>query len=311
MPAHHRPRRLLPSILGACGVLLWATETTLITYTTAIPPIQTVALAFGFAALLSPLVWMVTGTSPLVALRFPARVWFLVVGALVVYHACIYYATQRAAPAPAALLQGTTPLVIVLGSALLPGEKLRWWHVCGAILGFLGVAMLVERGAGEDTGPDAILHLGLIGAAAALWGLYSVTSRSLPHVPSAALGAFYVAAALICFGLHLCVERWVLPGPEEWLAIAGLGLLPMGLALYLWDFGVKHGDIQALGAFSYVEPFIGALLVAICARGMLGVDMLWSGGLVVGGAIMASTSLWRQATGPEGDGPVETAIAAE
>ena len=49
--------RVLPTILGAVGVALWATETTLITYTTAIPPLQTVAIAFACAALMSPLLW--------------------------------------------------------------------------------------------------------------------------------------------------------------------------------------------------------------------------------------------------------------
>ncbi len=29
----------------------------------------------------------------------------------------------------------------------------------------------------------------------------------------------------------------------EWLAVAGLGLLPLGAAFYTWDYGLKHGDI--------------------------------------------------------------------
>ena len=66
--------RVLPTILGAVGVALWATETTLITYTTAIPPLQTVAIAFACAALMSPLVWWVTGTRPLAAFRQPPRI---------------------------------------------------------------------------------------------------------------------------------------------------------------------------------------------------------------------------------------------
>ena len=37
--------RLVPSLIGAVGVVLWAAETTLITFTTAIPPVQTVGLA--------------------------------------------------------------------------------------------------------------------------------------------------------------------------------------------------------------------------------------------------------------------------
>ena len=68
----------------------------------------------------------------------------------------------------------------------------------------------------------------------------------------------------------------------------------MGLAIYFWDYGIKHGDIQALGAFSYVEPFIGAVLVALFAGEVLGWNLLWSGILVFGGAALASVSLWPQ-----------------
>jgi drug/metabolite transporter (DMT)-like permease len=308
--ASRAPHRLLPSLLGALGVMLWATETTLITYTTGIPPIQTVALAFAFAAALSPAVWLITGDGPLEAFRHPLRVWLLIVGALVAYHACIYYATQLAPPAPAALLQGTTPLMIVIGSALLPGERLRWWHVLGAGMGFVGVIMLIDSGeAAAGANGDAVLNLSLIGVAAALWGLYSIASRGLPDVPSSALGSFYIAAALVSFGLHFAVEDWVVPTREEWAAIAALGILPMGLAIYFWDFGVKHGDIQALGAFAYVEPFVGAVLVALFANGVLGLDLLWSGALVVGGAAIASTGLWRPAQ-PVAE-PLEPAIPGE
>ncbi len=288
------PARLVPSLIGAVGVMLWAAETTLITFTTAIPPVQTVGLAFVFAALLSPLVWGLTGSGPRAAFRLPASIWLVAVGALVGYHACIYYATQKAPPAAAAMLQGTTPLMIVLGSALLPGERLRWWHVAGATFGLGGVLMLIETG-GEVPGswPDSTFYLSLIGIAAALWGLYAIVSRSQPDVPTSALGVFYAASALICLAAHVLLETWVTPTPREWAAIAGLGILPMGLAIYFWDYGVKRGDIQALGAFAYVEPFIGAVLVALFANGYLDLSLLLPGILVVGGAALASASLWN------------------
>ena len=293
--------RLFATFAGAIGVSLWAAETTLITFTTAIPPVQTVALAFCFAALLSPAVWRVTRTSPLEAFRQPPRVWLLAVGSLVGYHACIYYATQKAPPAAAALLQGTTPLMIVLGSALLPGERLRWYHALGAGLGFCGVLLLIDSG-GETAEEwiDATFYLSLIGIAAALWGLYAIVSRSQANVPSSTLGVFYAASALTTLAAHAMLETWVAPTLEEWLAIAGLGILPMGLAIYLWDFGIKRGDIQALGAFAYCEPFIGAVLVALFAQGMLDMSLLLPGALVIAGAVIASASLWRPAAVPSG-----------
>ena len=120
--------KLAASVIGAVGVTLWATETTLINLAPRVPPIETVALAFAFASTLTPLTWLVTRQNPFIAFKLPLRVWILMVGSLVAYHCCIYFATQRAPAAPAAMLQGTTPLLIVLGSAFLPGERLRWYH---------------------------------------------------------------------------------------------------------------------------------------------------------------------------------------
>ena len=293
MAGRSQTGRLWPTILGAIGVALWATETTLITYTTAIPPLQMVAIAFAFAALMSPIFWWLTGTSPLAAFRQPARVWLLTVGSLAGYHGCIYYATQQAPPAAAALLQGTTPLMILLGSALLPGERLRWWHMVGTGLGLCGVVMLIENGSqAAPPGTNDAFYLSLIGAAAGLWGLYSVASRCLSEVPSSALGVFYAACAAGLACAHLLAETWIPPNRVEWAAMAALGIVPMGLAIYLWDYGVKRGDIQALGAFSYAEPFIGAVLVALLTNGVLGWDLLWSGTLVLGGALLSGASLW-------------------
>lgn len=289
--------RITASLIGAVGVVLWATETTLVTYTTAIPPLQTVAIAFLFAAAMSPLVWLATRTHPLAAFRQPMGVWLLMVGSLVGYHACIYYATQKAPPAAAAFLQGTTPLMIVLGSAFLPGERLRWWHIVGAAMGLGGVLILIDTGGYSSVAEGgAAFYLSLIGGAAALWGLYSVFTRTLPEVPTSTLGVFYAASAVVSFVAHLSLEEWVQPDRAEWLAMAALGCLPMGLAIYFWDHGLKRGDIQALGAFAYVEPFIGAALVATFTTAVFDISLLWSGLLVVGGAIVASASLWQRET---------------
>jgi drug/metabolite transporter (DMT)-like permease len=285
-------------LIGAVGVVLWATETMLVTLTTSIPPLQTVALAFLFAASMSPAVWLLTGAHPLEAFRQPLRVWILTVVSLVGYHSCIYYATQQAPPAAAALLQSTTPLMIVLGSAFLPGERLRWWHVLGALLGFLGVMLLIDTGSEGGSAGSSFFYLALIGVAAGLWGLYSVATRLLPDVPSSALGMFYAVSAVTAFAAHLLLETWVPPQASEWLAIAGLGFFPMGLAIYFWDFGLKKGDIQALGAFSYVEPFIGAVIVAVFTGAALTLSLVWCGLLVITGAIIASASLWKKAPPP-------------
>ena len=286
--------RRLATIVGSIGIALWATETTLIKFTERLPPLETVALSFAVAAALGILISAALGSNPLAAFRQPRSVWLVTVVALVGYHACIYYAVQNAPALPAALLQGTTPLMIVLGSAFLPGERLRWWHVMGTIVGLAGVVSLVS---GEDplasVSANPAFYLSLVGIAAALWGIYSLATRTFTDVPTSAMGMFFAAAALVAAFGHITIEDWVTPNAGEWAAILGLGAFPMGLALYFWDHGVKRGDIQALGAISYFEPFLGALFVIMVGQGDFHLSLLWAGILVTGGAALASRGVWE------------------
>ena len=84
-------------------------------------------------------------------------------------------------------------------------------------------------------------------ACALIWSGYSILSRLLGHVPTDAVGGFCGATALLSLLAHLVFERTVWPNDLlQWLAVAGLGLGPVGLAFFCWDHGVKHGHIQAL-----------------------------------------------------------------
>jgi drug/metabolite transporter (DMT)-like permease len=75
------------------------------------------------------------------------------------------------------------------------------------------------------------------------------------------------------------------------LAVLGLGLGPVGLAFYVWDYGVKHGDIQVLGASSYAAPLLSTLV--LIATGFA--DLTWVVAaaclLITGGAVLAAKDL--------------------
>ena len=79
----------------------------------------------------------------LAALRQPWPVWLLGVGGLFGYHALYFAALRHAPPAEAGLIAYLWPLLIVLLSAFLPGEHLRFRHIAGALLGLGGVFVLM------------------------------------------------------------------------------------------------------------------------------------------------------------------------
>ena len=72
-----------------------------------------------------------------------------------------------------------------------------------------------------------------------------------------------------------------------------LGLGPVGLAFFVWDIGVKQGDIQLLGVASYAAPVLSTL--ALIATGMAQATgtVLLAAVLIAGGAALTAATRVR------------------
>jgi drug/metabolite transporter (DMT)-like permease len=115
-------------------------------------------------------------------------------------------------------------------------------------------------------------------------------------VPTDAVGGFCGATALLAVLAHLLFERTYVPVGAEWLAILVLGFGPVGAAFYLWDHGVKRGDIKALGALSYMTPLLSTLLLVVFGRAEGTARLALACALIVGGAVLAARDLWWPST---------------
>src|SRR5690606_35654805 len=178
------------------------------------------------------------------------------------YHFFYFTALRNAPAVEASLIAYLWPLLIVLGSALMPGERLRWNHIAGAMLGLAGTFLIVSRGEGLAFESRYLFGYAMAGGCAFLWSGDSLLSRRFPDVPSSIVTWFCAATALLSFACHLALEETVLPATAaQWLAVAGLGLMPVGAAFYAWDHGVKRGNIQVLGAASYAAPLLSTLVL--------------------------------------------------
>ena len=294
--------RLGATLVGGIAVLLWATLALFTTVAAGIPPFELVALTFAVAFLLFLGKWIVMqarGGPPILShLRQPWQAWAVGIGGLFGYHALYFTAFAHAPAVEASLIAYLWPLLIVLLSALLPGERLRWWHVAGGIAGFAGAALLVLHGdqAGGAIGLRAAYLPGYLAALACAftWSGYSILSRRLGAVPSDAVGGFCGATAVLGLAAHLLLEPTVLPGSGAWLAVLALGLGPVGIAFFVWDYGVKRGDIQALGAFSYASPLISTLLLVLFGRANPSASLALACLLIVGGAVLAARDVFRR-----------------
>ena len=105
-------------------------------------------------------------------------------GGLFGFHVLYYLALQNAPPAQASLINYLWPVLIVLFAALLPGERLRWYHLAGVVLGLAGTAVMLVDGGGLSFGGEYLLgYLAALGCALS-WSGYSVLSRLFGAVPT-------------------------------------------------------------------------------------------------------------------------------
>jgi drug/metabolite transporter (DMT)-like permease len=277
-----------PTLSGLAAIALWSVLALLTAGTGAVPPFQLAALTFAIASLVGLGFMLATG-KPLAALRQPPAAWALGLYGLFGYHALYFAALKLAPPAEAGLIAYLWPLLIVLMTALLPGETLSRRHVMAAGLGFLGVVVLGFGKGGIVFDATYLPGYAAAVGCAVIWSSYSVLSRTQAAVPTEAVTGFCAATAVLSLACHLLFETPVWSQTlAQWLCIVGLGLGPVGAAFFLWDHGMKRGDIRLLGTASYAAPVASTIILVIAGFAAPHWTLALACALIVGGAVLAA-----------------------
>lgn len=273
--------------IGFTAVLLWSLLALLTVGSSPVPPLLLNAITFAVGGALG-LVWTIASGSLGQLRQVPLRVYLFGTAALFGYHLLYFSALRLAPPAEASLIAYLWPLFIVLLSGLLPGERLSLGHVLGALLSFGGAALIVLRsGTGFDPAQTKGLMLAFL--AALTWAGYSVVSRRFGSVPTASVTVFCLGTAALSVLAHAALEDTVWPqSAVGWASSVALGLGPVGLAFYVWDVGVKRGDIQLLGVSAYAAPLLSTLVLVAAGMAPATLQIAFSAVLITGGALVAA-----------------------
>lgn len=288
----HGMTKTTATLIGFTAVLMWGLLAFFSKLAGAIPPLQLTGMSFLIGGLVGVLSWPFRPGAARVLLQHPPGVWLHNVAGLFGSHFLYFMAVQNAPVVEVSLIAYLWPLFIVLFAGFLPGEKLKTHHLAGAALGLLGAYLVVSKGQG--IGLSNGLQLGHMIALpyAMFWAAYSVSIRRYGKIPSDIVAGFCIATGLVALSAHMLLETtvWPLSG-QQWLAILGLGLLPVGAAFYAWDFGMKHGDPMVLGASSYAAPLLSTVVLLLAGfatfHWSIGVACL----LIMGGALTAAKDM--------------------
>lgn len=276
------------TVTGFVAVLLWALLAALTVGTAPMPPLLLTAVTFAIGGAIG-LAWIAWTGGWRDLLHVSPKVYLFGTAGLFGYHFLYFSALRLAPPAEASLIAYLWPLFIVLLSGLLPGERLNAGHVAGALLAFAGAALILAGGAGGDLGGGAIAGLGLAFLCALTWAGYSVGSRLLGQAPTASVAVFCVMTAVLSALAHLLTEVTAWPASGwGWASFIALGVGPVGLAFYVWDIGVKRGNIQLLGVTSYAAPLLSTIVLIIAGQAEASPRIAISAALITSGAVMAA-----------------------
>ena len=283
------------TLIGLTAILMWSLLSVLTVATGRIPAFQLAAMTFAMGAAVA-FISFIWRPSAFKTLKQPPVAWAVGVGGLFGYHALYFLALRFAPPAEAGLLNYLWPLLIVLFSSLLPGERLAAHHIIGALLGLAGTVLLFTGSSGGGFAPGQIPGLVAAFVAAFVWAAYSVMSRKLKTVPTDAVAGFCLVTALLAALVHGAVETTVWPETSgQWLAMAALGVGPVGAAFFTWDIGMKRGDIRVLGAASYATPLLSTAFLILAGFAKPGAAIAIAAILIAGGGLIAAKDMvWKR-----------------
>jgi drug/metabolite transporter (DMT)-like permease len=264
--------------IGALAIPLWAMWPTLALRTAAVPPLETLTLAF--------LCGSISFRALHVSVREPAAVaggswrsWIpglVYAGALSGGDVCFLLALHRIPAAQANLLVYLWPVMLVVMGAAVGVFRLRARQILGLVLGFSGAVILIWDGhVALASGGIALALL-----SGALWAAYCVFRLLWQEPTGNLLARGCLISTALCAVLHLLLEPTVVPDAGALAAIATAGFIALGVGNFLWDLGFRRGDGHLLAVMAYGTPLCSALLLAAVGATLLTWNLL-IGALVI------------------------------
>jgi len=170
------------------------------------------------------------------------------------------YGIKYTTAANASLLYATTPVLVLVFSHIMLGEKLTKQKIAGVFIAFCGVAVIIfEHGvsfSSDYTYGNIVMFVAVIA-----WSLYTIQGK--PMVVK--YGAFHVASLSMIGGMLLFlpigvygVSRFDLSTltVSHWEGILYLGLGTSVISYFLWYYAIGKLETTKVAIFANAQPIV-------------------------------------------------------
>ncbi len=274
---------LIGSLWMVAAMAIFAIEDAIIKTVTGILPVAEVLVLFGLGgAIVFALTARLQGdalfSADIISRPMRIRVLFEVVGRL------FYVLALALTPlsATTAILQAT-PIVVVLGAAVLFKEKVGWRRWSAIVVGLIGVLIILRPTADSFSVLSILAIIGMLGFAGR-----DLASRAAPVSLSAAVLGLYGFLAIVVAGLFYWgweQKDFVLPDFQTALIL---------LAAVLWGALAYLSLMKAMrtGSVSVVTPFRYSRLLFGIGLGVIFFDETIDMPMAIGCTIVVASGLF-------------------
>ena len=195
----------------------------------------------------------------------------------------------RTSVANGALIVSSTPIVITLFSTITGKERIGALHWAGTLLSFLGIYIVVGRGA-DVSGASLIGDAMLLGAVVC-WALYTIGARPLMarHSPVGVTALSMLIGTLVYLPLaspNLGRVVWADVSSITWIKLVYSSLFALCVAYTIWYAAVRAIGNARTSVYSNLLPIVAMLAAYVWLHEPLGLAKLGGAAAVLAGVAL-------------------------
>lgn len=251
-----------------------------------------IVLRVGGSVLLFWLAWLFSPKEKIAFNDFP-RIMAAAFFGVALNMLTFFKGLSLTSPISAAVLMVTTPILVLVLSAIIMKERMQKAKVVGILLGLAGTAILIGYGKSAGSATNAPLGNFLVFVNAVSYALYLILVKKLMDK----YNAFTFVKWIYLFGLLMVLPfGWAEFGSTEWAALPSGIALEMGFVVVFSTFltyllnllSMKELKPVTIAVFIYLQPLFATVFAIGLGKDELSLVKILSACMVFAGVYLVT-----------------------
>ena len=176
------------------------------------------------------------------------------------------------------------PVLVVIFGIIILKEKVSMKKILAIVLGFIGVSIVVSKGAELSFLNPFGVVLAVSGAVS--YSLFSVLSKRCKYEKFTSMFLYCLFSVPFSFLVAISLSQIIIPTLEQLIGLLWLGSVTIGLGFTFWLKAIEVGDTAKMSNLVLATPFLSLVFVylilgeEIIISSIIGLVLIISGILV-------------------------------